>query len=128
MLLLEAGGDDEPYNYQVPGFHVHASEDERLRWDFFVRHYANETQQKRDEKFVPECDGVLYPRSGTLGGCTAHHAMIIVYPHNSGIILLIRPVTTLGERTTCAVILSNWSVANMSTVPILKAAMASRGG
>jgi choline dehydrogenase len=25
---------------------------------------------------------VLYPRAGTLGGCTAHNAMIMVYPHN----------------------------------------------
>ena len=24
-----------------------------------------------------------YPRAGTLGGCTAHNAMIFVYPHNS---------------------------------------------
>ena len=27
-------------------------------------------------------DGVFYPRAGTLGGCTAHNAMILVYPHN----------------------------------------------
>src|SRR5262249_25235989 len=27
--------------------------------------------------------GVLYPRAGTLGGCTAHNAMILVYPHNA---------------------------------------------
>lgn len=83
VLLLEAGGDDEPYNYLVPAFHPQASEDERLRWDFFVRHYAQDAQQIRDEKFIPEREGVLYPRSGTLGGCTAHHALIIVYPHNS---------------------------------------------
>lgn len=83
VLLLEAGGDDEPYNYQVPAFHVHASEDERLRWDFFVRHYADDTRQKRDEKFSPERDGVFYPRSGTLGGCTAHNGLIVIYPHNS---------------------------------------------
>ena len=31
---------------------------------------------------MPERDGVLYPRSGTLGGCTAHHAMITIYPHD----------------------------------------------
>lgn len=83
VLLLEAGGDDEPYNYQVPVFHPNASEDETLRWDFFVRHYANDTQQARDSKMTPEKNGVLYPRSGTLGGCTAHNAMITVYPHNS---------------------------------------------
>ena len=28
-------------------------------------------------------DGVLYPRAGTLGGCTAHNAMILVCPHDS---------------------------------------------
>jgi choline dehydrogenase-like flavoprotein len=28
-------------------------------------------------------DGVLYPRAGTLGGCTAHNAMILIYPHNA---------------------------------------------
>src|SRR5262249_50610500 len=27
-------------------------------------------------------DGVLYPRASALGGCTAHNAMIMVYPHN----------------------------------------------
>ncbi|MFO1368533.1 MAG: GMC family oxidoreductase N-terminal domain-containing protein [Marinagarivorans sp.] len=83
VLLLEAGGDDEPYNYQVPVFHPNASEDESLRWDFFVRHYADEAQQQRDSKMTPDKNGVLYPRSGTLGGCTAHNAMITVYPHNS---------------------------------------------
>ncbi len=28
-------------------------------------------------------NGVLYPRAATLGGCTAHSAMILVYPHNA---------------------------------------------
>jgi choline dehydrogenase len=26
--------------------------------------------------------GIFYPRAGTLGGCTAHHAMIFIAPHN----------------------------------------------
>jgi choline dehydrogenase len=82
VLLLEAGGDDENYHYQVPGFHGHATEDESLRWDFFVRHYDDESRQRQDTKFCAERDGVLYPRSGTLGGCTAHHAMITIYPHD----------------------------------------------
>ncbi len=50
VLLLEAGGDEEPYNYQVPAFHALASEDDALRWSFYVRHYADETQQARDGK------------------------------------------------------------------------------
>ena len=53
-----------------------------MKWDFFVRHYEDDTQQARDDKFVPARDGVLYPRAGTLGGCTAHNAMIMVYPNN----------------------------------------------
>lgn len=83
VLLLEAGGDAEPYNYQVPVFHALASEDDSLKWDFFVRHYADDKLQRRDTKFVEKKNGVLYPRSGTLGGCTAHNAMITVYPHNA---------------------------------------------
>ena len=83
VLLLEAGGDHENYNYQVPVFHGLATEDEDLRWDYYVRHYAADEQQRRDSKFVPDRDGVLYPRAGTLGGCTAHNAMITVYPQNN---------------------------------------------
>jgi choline dehydrogenase len=83
VLLLEAGGDHENYNYQVPVFHGLATEDEDLKWDYFVRHYSADERQRRDSKFVSERDGVLYPRAGTLGGCTAHNAMITVYPQNS---------------------------------------------
>ena len=83
VLLIEAGGDQENYNYQVPVFHGLATEDEDLRWDYFVRHYSADERQRRDSKFVPKRDGVLYPRAGTLGGCTAHNAMITVYPQNS---------------------------------------------
>jgi choline dehydrogenase-like flavoprotein len=89
VLLLEAGGDpkDQPGvssdNYDVPAFHGQASEDPGMAWNFFVRHYSSDTQQERDEKFVERKDGVLYPRSGTLGGCTAHNAQILIYPHNA---------------------------------------------
>jgi choline dehydrogenase len=100
VLLLEAGGDalklkgggpvgpDRlPEDYQVPTFNAMASENEALRWAFFVRHYENDTKQKADPKFGigyggKQEDGVLYPRSSTLGGCTGHNAMIMVYPHN----------------------------------------------
>ncbi|MGC2199526.1 MAG: GMC family oxidoreductase [Stellaceae bacterium] len=103
VLLLEAGGDphrlsgtnDEqpginrlPDDYDVPAFHGFASENDAMRWEFFVRHYASDAMQQRDPKFrrdyrgVP-VNGILYPRAGTLGGCTAHNAMILVYPHNA---------------------------------------------
>ena len=79
VLLLEAGGDDENLHYQVPCFHGEATEDEAFSWEFFVRHYASEVQSRRDSKFVPEREGVFYPRAGTLGGCTAHNALITIY-------------------------------------------------
>jgi choline dehydrogenase len=91
VLLLEAGGDPlcdddgrerERYTYSVPALHPRSTEDDDLRWSFFVRHYANQQQQERDSKYDPEHGGVLYPRAGTLGGCTSHNAMILVYPHN----------------------------------------------
>lgn len=103
VLLLEAGGDPRllsgtnddqpgtnrlPDDYDVPAFHGFASENDAMRWDFFVRHYADEAMQRRDPKYVDNyrgqfVDGILYPRAGTLGGCTAHNAMILVYPHNA---------------------------------------------
>jgi choline dehydrogenase len=88
VLLLEAGGDEEPAEYQVPLFHSLSTEHDDLRWSFYIRHYADDAQQARDRKFVIAADGaerngILYPRAGTLGGCTAHNAMILVYPHNS---------------------------------------------
>jgi choline dehydrogenase len=103
VLVLEAGGDPRrlkggdvltpginrlPADYDVPAFHAFASENEAMRWDFFVRHYAQDDLQRLDTKYVEEfqgkrVDGVLYPRAGTLGGCTAHNAMIFVSPNNS---------------------------------------------
>ena len=82
VLVLEAGGDDTPDVYPVPAFHALASEDAAMSWDVFVEHYSNEERAALDSKRVPG-KGVLYPRAGTLGGCTAHNAMITVYPHNS---------------------------------------------
>ena len=103
VVLLEAGGDPRslvggspdrpnenrlPDDYDVPVFHPFASENEAMSWNFFVRHYDDDAQQRRDRKYYAEwqgqpVDGVLYPRAGTLGGCTAHNAMITIYPHNA---------------------------------------------
>jgi choline dehydrogenase len=103
VVLLEAGGDPRklsggdsvqpdvnrlPQDYDVPAFHGFASENEAMKWDFFVRHYSDNHRQRLDPKYFEEfqgkrVDGVLYPRAGTLGGCTAHNAMILVCPNNS---------------------------------------------
>lgn len=77
-----------------------STEDEALAWNFFVRHYADDARQARDYKTnweTPDGNmnmgldpppgstikGALYPRAGTLGGCTAHNALVAVYPHRS---------------------------------------------
>lgn len=87
VLLLEAGGEDEPWNYKVPVFHGRATEDPEMRLDYYVRHYEDEARQRLDPKYVREVsagrEGVYYPRARTLGGCTAHYAMIIIRPHAS---------------------------------------------
>ncbi len=88
VLLLEAGddscssGDTGRLMYEVPIFHGLSTEYQGCSWDFFVRHYSDDIQQERDSKFVPEKGGVWYPRAGTLGGCTAHNAMITVIPQD----------------------------------------------
>jgi choline dehydrogenase len=89
VMLMEAGGDpcaesDEGrYMYEVPIFHGLSTEYKECAWDFFVRHYTNDAQQKLDSKFVEDQNGIWYPRAGTLGGCTAHNAMITVLPQDS---------------------------------------------
>ncbi|KAJ9488805.1 hypothetical protein VN97_g4477 [Penicillium thymicola] len=100
-LLIEAGDDQGAnLNYTVPAFSATASEDEALAWNFHVKHYADESRQKLDFKTTYETPdgkeytgldppagstmkGTLYPRTGTLGGCTAHNALVTVYPHDS---------------------------------------------
>ena len=103
VLLLEAGGDPRtmvgstpntpgvntlPDDYDVPAFHAMATENDAIRWEFFVRHYTDPVMQSRDPKYRDTIDGrtvdgVLYPRAAALGGCTAHSAMIFVCPHNA---------------------------------------------
>jgi len=81
VALLEAGGDESPPEYQVPAFYTRSVEHPDLSWQYFVRHYSDHARQRLDSKYCPDKDGIFYPRSGTLGGCTAHHAMITVYTH-----------------------------------------------
>ncbi|KAL2842799.1 hypothetical protein BJX68DRAFT_278171 [Aspergillus pseudodeflectus] len=101
VLLLDAGDDqgDAPQQ-MIPAMQLHSTEYEPMRWDYFVNHYDNLTRQEEDSKMVyrtpggelytgaadgkpegSEALGILYPRAGTLGGCTAHNAMIAIYPY-----------------------------------------------
>jgi len=101
VLLIDAGNDQgTAVQYQVPALNLASTEYEPMKWDYFVNHYSNETRQEQDSKFTwktPSGDlyvgasppsnstplGILYPRAGTLGGCSAHNAMITIYPHRS---------------------------------------------
>jgi choline dehydrogenase len=91
VLLLEAGGAEQPVEYSVPAFHPLATEQADLAWKYYIQHYENPALQARDTINYLNGDvvdgkpryGIFYPRAGTLGGCTAHYAMIFVSPHNS---------------------------------------------
>ncbi|KAL4931459.1 uncharacterized protein BDV17DRAFT_297185 [Aspergillus undulatus] len=99
VLLLDAGDDQgEALHQQIPALQLHSVEYEPMRWDYYVNHYDDLARQEEDSKMnyrTPDGDlytgnnppqgseplGILYPRSGTLGGCTAHNAMVTIYPY-----------------------------------------------
>lgn len=81
VLVLEAGGMEvNDIVYKAPAFHLLSSEDPRMNWNFYPRHYSEIDQHGR--RFVKEKDGMLYPRASAVGGCTAHHAMLAMRPEN----------------------------------------------
>src|SRR6267143_1194537 len=83
VLLIDAGSDPRNNtNYQVPAFHAKATEDADLRWDYFVEHFSKPNIAMQDNKYEAG-RGIFYPRASAIGGCTAHHAMITVYPDAS---------------------------------------------
>ncbi|GJC78656.1 oxygen-dependent choline dehydrogenase [Colletotrichum liriopes] len=98
VLLIDAGEDHgaDPV-VQVPAVHPYSSDHVPIKWDFFVDHYANDTQARRDTKMTyltPAGDyyvgldppagsvkkGILYPRTGALGGCSQHNALVTIKP------------------------------------------------
>ncbi|KAH9863942.1 hypothetical protein J1614_009875 [Plenodomus biglobosus] len=101
VLLLEAGDDQtNTTQYNVPVLHAVASEFEPMRWDYFVKHFDNDKDITRDTKVTYELSdgtrytganppagakplGILYPRVGSLGGCSSHNALITIYPYRS---------------------------------------------
>ncbi|KAF6829344.1 choline dehydrogenase [Colletotrichum plurivorum] len=101
VLLIDAGGDaGESWTEKAPALHLMSTELEDTRWNYFVNHYPDLEQQKRDSKMTyempdgsfyvglePPADakplGVWYPRTGTLGGCSRHNALISIYAHDS---------------------------------------------
>lgn len=101
VLLIEAGGDHgDALNQTVPTYNLKSAEDDLIKWDYFVTHYEDQERQERDSKMTyrqtdgslyvgkyppagAEPLGILYPRTGALGGCAEHNAMITTYPARS---------------------------------------------
>ena len=46
-----------PTTTTCPHFTRSSTENEAMRWDFFVRHYADDERQQRDPKYRATCDG-----------------------------------------------------------------------
>ncbi|KAF2670296.1 alcohol oxidase [Microthyrium microscopicum] len=123
VLLLEAGDDQgENPNSMIPSLHPYSTEDPAMSWDFYVQHYKDPKTAARDSKMTwttPEGKtyigsnppagskqkGIFYPRSSTLGGCTAHNAMVNVYPTSEDWDDIAR---TTGD--------SSWSAPNMRKI------------
>ncbi|KAF5314317.1 hypothetical protein D9619_011926 [Psilocybe cf. subviscida] len=101
VALIEAGDDrgDDPV-VQIPAFQTSASEYPPIHWQFFASHYDDLATAQRDSKFTWQTPageywvgsgapngstplGISYPRSGTLGGCATHNAVILITPHDS---------------------------------------------
>lgn len=101
VLLIDAGDDQgSTYQEQVPALQLQSTEYGPMKWDYFVSHYADRARQEKDSKMTWRTSsrdlcvgtsppigstplGILYPRSRTLGGCSAHTALITIYPHES---------------------------------------------
>ena len=87
VVLMEAGtAGTEPdlqAEMKAPILFAVASADPRIAWEFYVRHYADDTQQKLDTKYVAAKGGILYPRASTIGGCGIHNVLVMLYPSNS---------------------------------------------
>lgn len=84
---------------EAPLFHAASTEEKEMAWEYSVRHYSDDARQQQDQKYTRidkraepgreiERDtdgtgGVFYPRSSGIGGCTSHHAMIVIRPNDS---------------------------------------------
>ena len=76
VLLIEAGGCKLPMSAEIPAFHALASEEPSISWEYFVRHYTDDTLSQQDSKWCDHRKGIFYPRASGIGGCTIHSAMV----------------------------------------------------
>lgn len=102
VLLMDAG-DDQRSNTNTSiavALADVAAEDEAIRWDFFVKYHRDDEIANSNRYFTwrtPDGEysvgatppngserlGIYYPRSGTLGGCSAHNAGAAMLPQDS---------------------------------------------
>jgi choline dehydrogenase len=89
ILVIEAGPSHTAHDTPerevslVPGFHGLSTEHPALSWQYFVEHYSHPPtgpDPKRSPKpgEPKDWDGIFYPRSSGIGGCTVHNAMITI--------------------------------------------------
>ena len=78
VLVLEAGGLVDNAAYRVPALSLEASSDLEMSWNFAVQHYSDPLLHGR--RFMKSEGGMLYPRASSVGGCTSHHAMLMMQP------------------------------------------------
>ncbi|KAF2966168.1 hypothetical protein GQX73_g7428 [Xylaria multiplex] len=101
VTLLEAGVDlGNNKNYSEMSNFILAGNDEKSRWDFFVKHSEDEAREAKYEKTTwrtadgsfyvgldpPEGStrlGIYYPRAATLGGCAMHNGGICTLPNDA---------------------------------------------
>ncbi|KAI0541626.1 hypothetical protein GGR58DRAFT_510714 [Xylaria digitata] len=101
VTLLEAGLDlGNNKNYSEMYNFILAGNDEKSRWDFFVKHSEDEAREAKYEKTTwrtvdgsfyvgldpPEGStrlGIYYPRAATLGGCAMHNGGICTLPNDA---------------------------------------------
>ncbi|ETS86651.1 hypothetical protein PFICI_00479 [Pestalotiopsis fici W106-1] len=96
VLLIDAGGDSgDAMVEEVPAFFPQSTEFVDTEWDFFVTRSSDPAVEAKNiitsyrlenETIYTGPDppagavpiGTLYPRAGTLGGCSRHNAMIAI--------------------------------------------------
>jgi len=101
VLLIEAG-DDQSADLAtvIPALSIFGPSEDTLRWQFFVRHYADTNKQLKHHLLTWKLTdgslwvgqnppagatllGVYYPRGATLGGSAIINNMVAFLPPNS---------------------------------------------
>ncbi|KAK5994035.1 L-sorbose 1-dehydrogenase-like protein [Cladobotryum mycophilum] len=98
VLLLEAGGDTgDSLLQEIPAWSTLGAETPGMAWSFFVNHFQDQSQARRDNKYTyrltngsyyvgldppvgAEPLGILYPRGATVGGSSQLNAMNFALP------------------------------------------------